>query len=124
MAVSPAVGALFRLLGLALPTAFLNLNFTHGPFDLTHTFPVLLYDFHFFELEHLIFVCFCCDLVPLHGQLFLQLQHLLLQVVLLHLEFQLLVFRLLNFLLTARFERLHLISDSKFKSAPPSVFLS
>ena len=51
------------------------------------------------------------------------MQHFLLKIILLHLEFELLVFWLLEFLLTICLERLDLISDGKFEGTSPCILL-
>ena len=78
MTVSSVMSSLFWLFSLALSTRFLNLNFAHCFLDFTHSFSVLLDDFHLFKFDHFILVCFGCYLIPLYGQLLFKLQDLLL----------------------------------------------
>ena len=51
------------------------------------------------------------------------MQNFLLKIILLHLEFELLVFWLLEFLLAICLERLDLISDGKFEGTSPCILL-
>ena len=51
------------------------------------------------------------------------MQYFLLKIILLHLEFELLVFWLLEFLLAICLERLDLISDGKFEGTSPCILL-
>ena len=51
------------------------------------------------------------------------MQDFLLKIILLHLEFELLVFWLLEFLLAICLERLDLISDGKFEGTSPCILL-